>query len=211
MNLDTFKLKREQLKLANNIVLRDSVKNIKTIAGCDCAFTGNKTVACVVVMDSKAEKIIEQKYHIFETSIPYKKGYLFYREGPPIIEAYNQLENKPDAMMCDFNGILHPRRIGAASQIGLVLDIPTIGIAKNLMMGTLENGKIMVENEIRAIKVTTREHAKPIYVSPGHNISFGSAVDLVKRCIKYPHKLPEPVHTAHRLSKKEASKLQDET
>jgi deoxyribonuclease V len=89
-----------------------------------------------------------------------------------------------------------------ASHLGLVLDVQTIGVAKSLMLGKNEDGKILVGNEIRAAEVKTKEHAKPLYVSPGHRISLETSVELVKQCIRLPHKLPEPLHLAHRLAEK---------
>ncbi len=199
--LKTDKLKAEQLKLAKEVVIKDKVSKVKLVAGCDQAFVEDDVISVVVVLD-KNLKVIEQKSAVTKARFPYIPGYLFYREGPAIIEAFNKLENKPDLLMVDGNGILHPRKIGIASQIGLLLDIPTIGIAKNLMCGKIENGKVYYEREIRGVEVFTREHAKPIYISPGHNISLGKSVEIIKKYLINPHKLPEPIHVAHKFAKR---------
>jgi deoxyribonuclease V len=106
-------------------------------------------------------------------------------------------------LIVDANGILHPRRIGMASQLGIVLDIPTIGITKNLFIGKpSSDGKIEIDKEIRGEELRTKEYANPIYLSPGHRISLRTASDLVKKMIIAPHKLPKPLHLAHRFARK---------
>ncbi len=200
------KLKEEQLKLARKVSLKNSLKEAETIAGADCAFYSNKVVAAIVVCDNEMRPI-EKKYSVMDVKLPYMPGFLFYREGPAIADAYSKLDKKPDVLMTDGNGILHPLRIGIASQLGVMLDQATIGIAKNLLLGMRdEDGRILVGNEIRGIEVRTREHAKPLYISPGHKISMEKAEELVKSSMRLPHKLPEPLHLAHRY----ANKIKDE-
>jgi len=195
--LNAAKLKEEQLKLANEVVLKESFSKVKLIAGCDQAFVDGEVISGVVVLD-KEMNLIEKTHSVAKAQIPYIPGFLFYREGPAIIEAFNKLEKKPDVLLVDGNGILHPRRIGMASHLGVVLDLPTIGVTKRLMCGDVKEGKVYVDKEIRGFELKTMEHARPIYVSPGHKISLGTSLDVVKNCLKLPHKLPEPLHLAHR-------------
>jgi len=203
------KLKLEQAKLAEKVLTNDSFDEINYIAGCDQAYTtDNKIVSVVVVLD-KSMKVVDSANAVVECRMPYIPGYLFYREAPAIIEAFNKLRQKPDIMMVDGNGILHPRRIGMASQLGIVLDIPTIGIAKTVMIGRSADGRIEVDKEIRAIEVRTREHAKPLYVSPGHRISLKTAVEFVQKSIIQPHKLPEPLHLAHRFANRKKESIEN--
>ena len=205
--VDLHKLKEEQLKLAKKVITKDSFEKIETIAGCDQAFIRNQVISGIVVLDPGL-KIIEKKYAVVESPIPYIPEFLSYREAPAIVKAYELLENKPDLLMVDAHGILHPRRIGMASHVGILLDIPTIGIAKGLLTGTVEGDKVTINQEIRGIKIESREHAKPLFVSPGHKISLKTAVEIVKKCIKYPHKLPEPLHIAHRYVNKVKENLE---
>ncbi|MFC1734087.1 endonuclease V [candidate division KSB1 bacterium] len=201
------KLKLEQIKLAEKVLTNDVFDEINYIGGCDQAFTDdNKIISSVVVLD-KNMKVIDSATAVVECKMPYIPGYLFYREAPAILEAFNKLKQKPDILIVDSNGILHPRRIGMASHVGVVLDIPTIGVAKNLMMGRVSDGKIEVDKEIRAVEVRTREHAKPLFVSPGHKISLRTAVELVKKSIIHPHKLPEQLHLAHRFANKKKKNM----
>jgi deoxyribonuclease V len=195
------KFKEEQLKLSQEVILKDSFSKVNLTAGCDQTFINDDVVSGVVVCDKDME-IVEKKYAVVKSKVPYVSGFLFYREGPAIIEAFNKIEKKPDVLLVDGNGILHPRRIGMASQLGVVLNMPTIGVTKNLMCGNVKEGKVYVDKEIRGIELITREFARPIYVSPGHNISLGKSLEVVKSCLRPPHKLPEPLHLAHRYVNK---------
>jgi len=195
-------LKEEQIKLAKKVIINDSIKNVKTIAGVDQSYIKNKIISAIVVCDYKTLKVIEKANAIVEAKIPYKSSYLFYREGPAILEAFNKLENKPDILLVEANGILHPRRIGMASHLGILLETATIGVTKRLMLGNVRQNTIYVDKEARGYELITREYANPIYISPGYNISLKSSLETIKNCIKQPHKLPEPLHLAHKYSNK---------
>jgi len=153
-------LKKEQIKLAKKVVTTDSFEKITSIAGADQFYVGNKVICAIVVCDYKSLEVIEKKNAIVEGKIPYKSGFLFYRDGPAVIEAFNKLENKPDVIIVKGNGILHPRRIGMASQVGILLDTAAIGVTKNLMLGEVKDGTIYVEKEARGYELITREYAK---------------------------------------------------
>ncbi len=129
---------------------------------------------------------------------------------PAIIEAYNQLEQEPDLLLIYGTGILHPRGLGMASHLGLALNKSTIGITTWLPYGIVEKGKVIVDAEVKGFEVITKEHANPLYISPGHLISVGSALHLIPSMICFPHKLPEPLHIAQRAVKKEVLKLREE-
>jgi deoxyribonuclease V len=207
VKVDIAKLKAEQIKLANEVICRDEFDKANLVAGVDQAFIGDEIISAIVVCDYKTLKPVEEKYAVVKATIPYIPGYLSYREAPAIVEAFGKLEQKPDVLMVDGNGILHPRRIGMASHVGILLDVPTIGVAKNLLLGNPIEHEVMVGNEVRAFEFITREHAKPIYISIGHKITLGSSVRIVKNCIVYPHKLPEPLHLAHRKANEMRNQL----
>ncbi len=201
--MDTLELKREQLRLAPKIILRDGFDSVKTIAGIDTLpILPNQLLACVVVCEFPSLKVLEQKSYILHDPLPFKPGYSAYRDMPAMIEAYNLLEQEPDVILVKGEGILHLRKIGVASQLGLMLNKPTIGITPKLNLGKVEQGKIIFQNEICGFEVKTREHANPVYVSPGHLITLGSTLNIVAKTIVYPHKLPEPLHLAHKMMKK---------
>ena len=205
--MDLYELKKEQYKLAQKVILRDSFTKIKTIGGVDCAQTKNKLIACVVVCEFPSLNIIEKQTAVLSDPLPYKPGFLAYREMSAIIEAFNKLEQEPDLILVDGSGILHPRRLGMASHLGLALNKPTIGVTKKFFIGRTEKGKIYLDKDLAGFEVETREHANSLYVSPGHLVSLGTTLNIIQQCIKPPHKLPEPLHLAHRFAKKEMEKL----
>lgn len=212
MKFDINKLKKEQERLAKKVIIKDSFDpdGVKLIGGCDQAFFGNKIISVIVVLD-KENKLIEKKYAIKDIVMPYIPGYLAYREMPAVLEAYNKLEHKPDILMCDCNGILHPRKIGMASHIGIILEIPTIGISKQKLVGIAnEEKKIIHDGQILGSEIITKEHAKPVYVSPGHMISMKTAEKVVREWLT-GHKSPEPLHIAHKIANSLKKKIsQDE-
>jgi len=199
---DLEKLKEEQRRLAQEIVLRDDFDKIKLIAGVDCSYFSNnkKIVAAVIVCDFKTMNVVEKKYSVLDANFPYISGFLSYRESPAIVDAFNKLNQKPDMLLVDGNGILHPRKFGLASHLSLLLNIPSIGISKSIMCGSVKAGKIYVENDMLGIQIKTKENSNPLYISPGNRISIGTAFSIIEKSMKQPHKLPEPLHIAHRYA-----------
>ena len=200
--MDIRKLEEEQIKLAKKVIVKDDFEKTERIAGVDQAFADGNVISGIVVCSYKDLNLIEKKYAVVKAKFPYLSGFLSYRESPAIIEAFNQLENKPDILIVDGNGILHPRRIGMASHLGILLDIPTIGVAKRLIAGEVREGTVYIEKEARGYELATREHSKPLYISPGYKVSLKTSLEIVKKCIKFPHKLPEPLYLAHRYANK---------
>ena len=198
--IDFNKLKEEQLKLAKKVIIEDSFDKIELIGGVDCAYNEDDAISAIVVCNYKTMEVKEKVSAVIKANISYMQGFLAYREGHAISVAYAKLENKPDVMLFDGNGILHPRRCGLASHMGILLDIASIGIAKQLLLGEVNGSVVYVNKEARAKLVITREHSKPIYISPGHKISLKTSVEIAKNCIRFPHKLPEPLHLAHRYA-----------
>jgi len=205
--IDFNKLKEEQNKLAKKVIIKDSFDKLELVAGADCSYQNERIVAAIVACDYKTKEIKDREFSVGNIKIPYVTGFLAYRECPAISEAYAKLKLKPDLIIFDGNGILHPRRCGLASHIGVLLDTASIGIAKSLIMGQIKEGIVYVGKEPRAEVVFTREHSKPIYISPGHKISLKTSVEIVKNCLRIPHKLPEPLHLAHKLSNEILKKM----
>lgn len=198
------KMEAEQARLSRKLILKDSFEadKIEKIAGVDQTFIKNTIISSIVICEYKTMKPIEKKYAVVKSKMPYIPGFLSYRESPAIIEAYHLLERDFDVLLVDGNGILHPRKFGMASHLGLALDKPTIGIAKNLLVGESKEGEIYVDGELRGVEIKTKEHANPLYVSPGHMISLKTAEEIVKKCIVAPHKMPEPLQLAHKYGDK---------
>jgi len=199
--IDIVKLKEEQRKLAEKVSIVDTRKSYEFIGGVAQLYVRKTVFVVIVVCDHEDFSVIEKQQVNVETLNPYKSGFQFYSDGLAIIEAYNKLKQKPDILFVSGNGILHPRRLGMASQLGIVLDVPTIGIAKRLMMGDVREGRIYDDKEALGYQLITKKHAKPLFISPGHMISLNSSSEIVRKSIRHPHKLPEPLHIAHRYVK----------
>ena len=205
--IDFKKLKEEQTKLAKKAILKDEFEKLELIGGVDQAYHQENVISAIVVCDFKTNEIKERVYAISQAMIPYVPGFLSYREGPAIGAAYSKLENKPDILIFDGNGILHPMRCGIATHMGVLLNQPSFGVAKELLIGELKKGKVLVEKETRAEEVITREKSKPVYISAGHKVSLKTSVSIVKKLLVFPHKLPEPLHLAHKYANEIRTKL----
>jgi len=191
------KLKEEQRKLARKLIFKDDFSDIAKIAGCEILFTSEEIIAIVVVLDARTLELIDKKFFISKPKIPYIPLFQSYREVPVVVEAINLLKEKPDLIMYDGNGILHPSKLGSASHLGLILDLPTIGVAKKRYFGELKDGYVYVDGEKRGVELRTKEFAKPLCISPGHKISLQTAEKIVRGCLKEGSKLPEPLRIAH--------------
>lgn len=205
--VDFAKLREEQLKLAKKVISSDSFEKLELVAGVDCAYNQYDAIAAIVVCDYKTMEVKEKVFSVVKAKVPYLQGFLAYREGPAISEAYDKLENKPDVMVFDGHGILHPRRIGLASHLGVLLNQASIGVAKQLLVGEVKGSIVYVDKEAQAGLIVTREHSKPIYISPGHKISLKTSIEIVKKCMRFPHKLPEPLHLAHKYANEIRDKI----
>ncbi len=189
------KLKDEQIKLAKQLKIKDS-KNffeITKIGAIENVFFENKIISGIVVVDG--EEPIEQQYYSEKASFPYISGFRAYRELPAMLECFNKLEEKPELVLIHGHGIAH-ERLGLASHFGLSMNIPTIGIAENLIFGEVRGEDIIKNGKIVGKVLKLKEGANPLYVSPGNLISIETAEKIVRKLIKEGHKLPEPMRKA---------------
>jgi len=206
--IDINKLKEDQIKLAKKLSHTDQFDKIKSIAGVDYIYTDKDIICSIVVLNYKTLEVIEKKYAIEKQKLSYIPGFLSYRVASVTSNAFSLLENKPDLMMISANGILHPRKIGAASVFGLTTDIPTIGVAKKRLCGEEIDDAVYIDKEVLGKKIITKEKAKPVYVSPGHKISLKTTLEIVKEMLK-GHKLPEPLYIAHKYGNNIKNKLKE--
>lgn len=206
-------LKDTQEQISRQLSLNDSVKidEIRYVAGFDVSYIGPKCVCSAVVLDFKTMKVVEKKFLVSKTPMNYVPGFLAFREGPAICQAYFDLECEPDVILVDGHGIAHPMKAGLASFVGVELAKPVIGVAKNLLVGEEKEGVVFLEGEIVGKTVKTKEHANPLFISPGNFLTVDTAAEIVKRCAVPPHKLPEPLHQAHRFADKVAEKIKLES
>jgi deoxyribonuclease V len=199
-----------QQQLAKEVISRDELDQVKYIAGVDLGYSkdGNICKAVVVVLNFPELQLQEVAIADLAVSFPYIPGLLSFREVPSILAALEQLKITPNLILCDGQGMAHPRRFGLACHLGIITNIPTIGVAKSWLIGThetlpLQRGSwqpLRVDDQIIGAVLRTQTVVKPVYVSIGHKISLITAIDYVlKSTTKY--RLPETTRWADHLSK----------
>jgi deoxyribonuclease V len=198
-----------QNSLSKKIIKTDCLPDpIIYIAGIDVAYANMCSFGAVVVLNFDSMKILETKYSFEKTKIPYIPTFLSFRELPPTISAFNRLKIKPDIILVDGHGYAHPRHLGFASHLGLVLNTPTIGISKNILCGKIVENKrkcekivhdLVYKDKIIGKSFSVNPHVKPIYISLGHMISLKTALKIVLLCLR-KFRIPEPIRLAHILS-----------
>jgi len=197
-----------QRRLRNLVRLQPLARPVNTIAGADISFNKfSETVyAGIVVFSLPDLRIIETAGVRSVTKFPYIPGLLSFREAPSLLEAWEKLKTKPDVLTLDGQGIAHPRRFGIACHVGVLLDWPTIGCAKSILVGRyddlgLEAGSrssLVDKGEQVGVALRTKNKVAPVYVSPGHLIDLDSSIDLILRSIT-KYRLPETTRQAHLL------------
>ncbi|GBD39104.1 Endonuclease V [bacterium HR37] len=196
-----------QRELQKKVIARNDFDEIRTVAGVDLAPVKNreKLVCGIIVFSYPELREIERACATVEDKFPYIPGLLAFREGPAIIEAFKKLRNKPDLLMIDGQGIAHPRGLGIASHVGVILDIPSIGVAKEKLYGryreppdTQGAWTPLVDtrrvNTIGAV-VRTKKGVKPVFVSIGHKVDLVTAVKITLNCTR-GYRIPEPTRLA---------------
>lgn len=210
--------RRIQEDLRSRIILEDSISiaDIRLVAGVDNAYVKDVrttiTYAVVVILNFPALEIVETQTATCPIRFPYTPGLLAFREAPAILMACRLIENEPDVILFDAQGYAHFRRMGLASHLGLVLDRPSIGCAKSHLLGKyIEPEKafgsyspLEEDDEEIGAAVRTRPTHSPLFVSPGHKISFTSAVAITLACCQENHFMPEPTRLAHKLVNEQA-------
>ena len=176
------------------------------IAGCDVSseFRSKRFFAAVVLLSYPDFTILEEAAAECMVDFPYIPGLLSFREMPALLEAWRKVEYRPDLIFCDGSGTIHPRRFGLACHLGLWLNIPTIGCAKNLLCGEYDEPGaqkgdweiVCLEGEPVGAALRTRTGTKPMFISPGNLISLEQAVNYtLKASPKY--RIPQPIRAAH--------------
>lgn len=197
-----------QRSLANRVRLEDDGGSFQLIGGMDVSnnlFDPLKMVyAAALTIDSK--KMLQEQASCAEVQpFPYISGFLGFREAPALVNAFHQLSTKPDIILVDGHGISHPRRLGIASHIGVLLDIPTIGVAKNILVGTpqgiLGPSKgdtipLIWKDQQIGVLLRTKPRCLPLVVSSGHRVTLQTAIDIVLNNLA-GYRLPQATRQAH--------------
>jgi deoxyribonuclease V len=202
-----------QKEMAQQVLLKDmQIKPIKYVAGVDISnnpFDPESMIfAAIVVLSYPALEIMETVTHSAQQKFPYIPGLLGFREVPALVQAYEKLSIRPDVIMVDGHGVSHPRGLGIASHLGVLLDKPTLGVAKSILVGKpalplaeepgSKTSLIFKEKEI-AIMLRSKKRCSPLIISAGHLLTLTNAVSLVGNCLK-GYRLPEPTRQAHLMA-----------
>jgi deoxyribonuclease V len=205
--------RRLQRELRERLILRDTFDPaaVRLVAGADIGYSERAAAttahAAVLVFTFPELELVETRIAAVAVEFPYVPGLLSFREGPALLAAFRQVEREPDVILFDAHGYAHPRRFGAASHLGLILDRPSIGCAKTRLVGEYadlgpERGAtapLVHRNEAVGVVLRTREGRAPLFVSPGHRVSTDTAVRLALACSRDNRFMPEPTRQADRL------------
>ncbi len=199
-----------QREMSTRVIEQDQVGEISNVAGVDVGFEGkdNKTSrAAVVVLKFPELSLVEYATARMPVQFPYIPGLLAFREAPVILRALEQIETRPDVIIVDGHGRAHPRHMGIACTLGVLLEWPTIGCAKSILVGKAEEPgervgawtPLTYRGRVVGAALRTRVKVTPIYVSVGDRVSLERAIDVVLKCSK-GYRLPETTRYAHRVA-----------
>ncbi|OKH37135.1 endonuclease V [[Phormidium ambiguum] IAM M-71] len=207
-----------QQELASEVITSDQLTTVQYVAGVDVGFTESGTItrAAVAVLSFPHLQLQEYALAYRPTTFPYVPGFLSFREVPAVLEALEKLSITPDLILCDGQGIAHPRKFGIACHLGVLTNIPTIGVAKSLLVGKHSElpeqstawQPLIYRGETIGAVLRTRSGVKPVYVSSGHRVSLTTAIDYVLRCTT-KYRLPETTRWADKLASNRGSILED--
>ena len=199
-----------QDELRQHLILEDRFEKLDLIAGVDVGYdiVRNLAHAAIVTMHVDELKPIEQVRAYVPAEFPYVPGLLAFREIPAILAALAKLHARPDVLMVDGHGIAHPKRMGIAAHLGLICDMPSLGVGKSRLTGKFEEpgsdkgdvSRLMAGKECIGMVLRSRDNVAPLFVSPGHRMAMATALKLAERCLR-KHRLPEPTRIADKFSK----------
>ncbi|HXH05833.1 MAG TPA: deoxyribonuclease V [Vicinamibacterales bacterium] len=190
--------------------------DVRLVAGADVAYAraAHRMLAAVVIVELPSLQVVEAVEADAPATFPYIPGLFTFREVPPLLRALERLETTPDAMLFDGHGLAHPRRFGLACHAGVLLDVPSVGCAKSLLVGEHappgprrgDAADIVHEGDIVGAAVRTRPGVAPVYVSIGHRVDLASAVRLVLATARR-YRMPEPLRLAHQATTRLRARL----
>jgi deoxyribonuclease V len=203
-----------QNELRSQVIQTDRFGTINTVAGVDIGLKKDIALASVVVLSFPELQVVDSVVTESPVRFPYIPGLLSFREIPPLLTTFAQLQTEPDLVIVDGQGIAHPRRFGLASHLGLILDKPTIGCAKSRLWGRYEEPDsehgaytyLTDKGEVIGAAVRTRTNVRVVYVSIGHRISLDSARMWMLACCR-GYRLPETTRYAHNAASGKTPKI----
>ena len=206
-DLSLAEAKAVQESLRDKVIAQDHLEAIRYVAGVDVGFeeNGATTRAAIAVLQFPELRLVETAIARRPTSFPYVPGFLSFREIPAVLDALEQVRQWPDLLLCDGQGQAHPRRLGIACHLGVLTDLPAIGVGKSRLVGTHpevpdERGAwvpLVDRGEVIGAVLRSRAKTKPLYISVGHRISLPTALEYVMACTP-KYRLPETTRQAHK-------------
>lgn len=192
-----------QNEFSKKVITHDYMNNnIRNVCGIDVSYKDLNAFCSAVIINKNTLEIIEIVNEKSTISYPYIPGLFMLREGEPLLKIVRLLKNLFDVLLIDGHGILHPRKCGLASYVGIMIDKPTIGVAKNLLCGSILESSYVEYNKTILGYTIKKNNRKDIYVSVGHKISLETSIDIVKKLTKKSEFIPEPLRIADIYSKK---------
>ncbi len=198
-----------QQQLRCEVLADDRLGPVRLVGGVDVGFRegGRVARAAVAVLSYPALALCDHGIAERPATFPYIPGLLSFREVPAVLEALEQLDQLPDLLLCDGQGVAHPRRFGIACHLGVLTDLPAIGVAKTRLIGTYgllpeERGQwvpLKEGEELIGAVLRTRQGFSPLFISIGHRVSLPTAIAYVMACLTH-YRLPETTRWAHRLA-----------
>jgi deoxyribonuclease V len=198
------------MELSRLVVLADGTGPLQRIAGIDVHYSrdGSRAIASAALFSFPDMEPQEEVYTETPVPFPYVPGYLSFREAPAALAALERLAQRPDLIMCDGQGIAHPRRFGLACHLGVLSGLPSLGVAKSRLVGKYQEpgpakgewAPLIYNDGVVGAVVRTRDGARPVFVSPGHLLSLPRAIEMTLACTSR-FRQPEPLRLAHRLAK----------
>jgi deoxyribonuclease V len=206
------KAQKTQRLLSHNVITEDHLpEKLTCVAGVDVAYIDDLAIGAVAVLDYESLELLEQQTAMCQAKFPYIPTLLSFREIPPAVACIKKLKLQPDVLLVDAQGAAHPYGCGFASHLGLAAGKPTIGVAKNRLIGenkTVAGQTLLVQNgRVIGSVVTTKEGVRPVYVSVGHLVSLGTAVEITKYCTPNS-RIPKPILQAHKIAAEEKRRVQ---
>jgi deoxyribonuclease V len=197
-----------QAELAGRVDRAKPIRSWQTVAAADVSYNKFDTwlYAAVVVVRAGTFEVVERAGVVAEARFPYVPGLLSFREAPAVLDAFAHLKHRPDVVLCDGQGLAHPRRMGLACHVGVWLDLPTVGCAKSRLVGEYEEpgpergdrAPLLDRGEVVGAVLRTRPRVRPLFLSVGHRCDLESAVNVVlDTTVRY--RIPVPVRLAHEL------------
>ncbi|MEW5995255.1 MAG: deoxyribonuclease V [Candidatus Zixiibacteriota bacterium] len=196
---------RIQAELRSQVVLERGFGEIGFIAGADIALDKdtNKGYAGVIVYRFPELIEVERRHAVENLTFPYIPGLLAFREAPVLLKAFAEVKQEPDVIVFDGQGLAHPRRVGIATHMGLLLDKPSIGCAKSRLIGRYEEPGAQAgqytpltdSGETIGAVLRTRDNVNPVFISPGHKVDLSSSIEIIMKCVD-GYRIPKPTREA---------------